>query len=106
MKKLALIVVLACATGAAMAGTLANPCGDDVNCWREWALLSRTQAQNAAGLYWKKVEMRAQQKSVGAAEPEPCTASDIACWKQLAKTARAADKAMSALDGFDTRTDK
>lgn len=104
MKKLILILALASAAGTAMAVNTDAPCGDNVKCWREYAQLARTQAQNAAGLYWKKVELRARQQSTRAGASEPCTDADIACWRRLANTARAADKAMSALDKLDART--
>lgn len=105
MKKIvvALMMSLVGTAGLAFAGDSENkeaPCGENVKCWREFALLARTQAQNAAGLYWVKVAQRHKDKSVSV---EPCKEEDVVCWKQLATTARTADKSMSALNKFDAQ---
>lgn len=75
-------------------------CGDDAKCWREYALLARTQAQNEAGIYWAKVELRHKDKL---ASVEPCKEEDLICWKRLARVAREADKAMTELRRVDSQ---
>lgn len=106
MKKSILIAsILAAMTGSALAATSATastdrPCGNDTKCWREFALLERTQAQNAVGLYWLKVEAR--NKGVVSADSfRQCKGDDLECWKNLARVARTANSGVSALDKLD-----
>lgn len=106
MKRTLIATVLALVTGSVMAAqpdtaSVERPCGSSTKCWREFAILERTQAQNAVGLYWLKIEER-HKRGAGSSDYFPqCKTDDQACWKNLAKVARAANTAVSALENLD-----
>lgn len=111
---LAIVTLLALAGGAAAATSTAEPtaaqmqaageriCGNDTKCWREFAILQKTQALNAVGLYWVKIEWRHKNKSKNALKTFPqCKTEDQECWKRLVKVASVANEAVTTLDKFD-----
>lgn len=78
-------------------------CKNDTKCWREFALLQRSQAQTQTGLYWMKVELR-HKNGQGKAEAKataPCKENDLACWKNFAEVASTANAALTALYKID-----
>ncbi|MCD5327881.1 hypothetical protein ACFFU8_09395 [Chromobacterium piscinae] len=78
-------------------------CKSDTKCWREFALLQRSQAQTQAGLYWMKVEQR-HKNGQGKAEAKataPCKENDLACWKNFAEVASTTNAALTALYKID-----
>ncbi|NHR04444.1 hypothetical protein HA052_04465 [Chromobacterium haemolyticum] len=112
---LAVATLLALASGAAAAADSGSfptakqmqaagekTCGNDTKCWREFAILQKTQAQNAVGLYWVKLEWRNKNKSKNALTTFPqCKTEDQECWKRLVKVASVANEAVTTLDKFD-----